>query len=447
MSKVLVIDDDKDAGASLIKALSVQSVNVNYFFSAIKEQAFEIIEKEDVDVIILDLCLDESIGVESGFTVLEEIKRNFQNVKVIVLTGHGSKQNGIRALTLGAGNFIEKPANIEHLFAIVQDCLKQVQLLKEHAELLSSSSKNSMQLQVIGVSDQAKKLREDLAFASSNNQPVFLSGETGVGKTFCALQIHNNSKQNKNFVRYQPNLLKNEMGASELFGHVKGAFTGANTNRVGLIAKANNGTLFLDEIDSLSLDVQVSLLGFLQDGSYRELGSERDLHAKVRLISASNYEIDNLIKDNKLRSDFYYRIASEVIYIPSLRERVQDIPVLIKHFLINFNLENNENVFDVQREALSFLMDYSWPGNIRELKAIIEKGAYRALYAGRNYIEKNDFNLSLNNCSLDVSFKEKVLGYKKKLIRDALLKNDNNQIRAAKNLGIDRSTLRRVLES
>lgn len=446
MSKVLVVDDDKDAGSSLIKALSVESIGSDFLFASNEQDARAIIKKENIDVVILDLCLDESKGVESGFSVLEEIKKSASNIKIIVLTGHGSNQNGIRALTFGASNFIEKPANIEHLSVILKDCLKQVLLLKEHQELLSDSNKNKLELQVIGVSDKIKKLREDLAFAASHKQPIFLSGETGVGKTFCALQIHNNSKQKKNFIRYQPNLLKNEMGASELFGHVKGAFTGADRSREGLISKANEGTLFLDEIDSLSVDVQVALLGFLQDGSFRELGSDKDLYSNVRIISASNYELKKLIEDNKLRSDFYYRVASDVIFIPSLRDRVEDIPLLAESFLYDFNLENDENVFEVEREALAYLMDYNWPGNVRELKAVIEKGAFRAIYAGRAYIEKGDFNLSRYDSELEDNFRAKVLAYKKKLINESLIRNDNNQVKAAKDLGIDRSTLRRVLE-
>ncbi|MCL4159913.1 UNVERIFIED_CONTAM: hypothetical protein GTU68_052933, partial [Idotea baltica] len=367
MSSILIIDDDKDANESLLKALSVSGINSNIFLASNEDSTLIQLGKNTIDVVILDLCLVENQGVESGFSLLNKILTKGSTIKVIVLTGHGSNENGVRALNLGASNFLEKPADISHLAALIKDCLRQSELLRENKRLVENSDKTIEKI-IVGKSDLIKKLRADVLYAASNNQAVFLAGETGTGKGLCAQTIHNFSNQNGSFIRYQPSLLKSEMGASELFGHVKGSFTGALSDKRGLISLAEKGTLFLDEIDEFSLEIQVGLLGFLQDSNYRAVGSEEILKGNCRIISATNYPVDNLVNDNKLRSDFYYRIASQKILIPALRDRIEDIPELAKSFLEKTCLKNNLNVYEIENKALATLSNHKWPGNIRELE-------------------------------------------------------------------------------
>lgn len=445
MSSILIVDDDRDASESLLKALSVSGINSSFYLANIESSALAQLEKEIIDVVILDLCLVENQGVESGFSLLKKILNKNNSTRVIVLTGHGSNENGIRALNLGAGNFLEKPADINHLSALIKDNIRQSELLRENKKLISNSDKTIEKI-IVGKSDLVKKLRADVLYAASNNQAVFLVGETGTGKGLCAQTIHNLSNQNGSFIRYQPSLLKSEMGASELFGHIKGAFTGALSNRKGLISLAEKGTLFLDEIDEFNLEIQVALLGFLQDYNFREVGSEKVLKGNCRIISATNYPIDNLVIDNKLRSDFYYRIASQKILIPALSDRIEDIPELSKKFLVNICLKNNLTIYEIDATAIAILKNHNWPGNIRELESKIENAAFRAQYENRNYITASDLNFAnRDNSRSSITLREKVLEFKKEVVLSALNDNSGNQVHAAKVLGIDRSTLRRIL--
>lgn len=453
MSKMLIVDDDQDARESLARALKQYRLAVDIFLAADVKSAMELAGKEDLDLAIVDLCLDLKQGVESGFELIKALKQNKKNIKIIVLTGHSSVAHGVRALQLGASSFLEKPANIEHLIALCQDALSQVAILKSLEELKVDRQQLEVEKIFVGNSDAVKKLRSEVLYAVSHNQPVYIYGETGTGKGLCAQSIHNlaihNSGTAKNrFIRYQPSLAAAAVAASELFGHLKGSFTGALEEREGLLKRADGGTLFLDEVDELSLDLQVSLLGVLQDKHFRALGSDKEIKSDFRLISASNRPIEESFNLGKLRKDFYHRCAHCKIELPPLRNRKQDILPIAEDQLKKLVEREGLEVFDIASSAKEALQSYEWPGNIRELLATVESAVYRARFNGHDIIQVEDLDFSIaasKNKSDSRTLYDKVDEYRKQLCLEALEAAGQNQVQASKNLGIDRATLRRIL--
>lgn len=446
-NSVLIVDDDQDALASLARALNL---NCSIHLASNAKSALEKLEKAKPDVMILDLSLDDKLGVESGYSVLKSCQQLSTSCRTIVLTGHGTTEYGIRALQLGAASFLEKPADISHLRALVSDGIAQSNLKQAYLKIKDNSPEPGLEKLIVGSSPVANKIREDLKYAAFNNMPVLITGETGTGKGLCAKVIHDLSSRSKaQFVRYQPFLGSADLIASDLFGHRKGAFTGAEQNREGLLKFADQGTLFLDEIDQLPLETQVTLLGALQDKTYRQVGVDKEVYSDFRLISATNGDIEKCLSENKIRSDFYHRIAHLIIKLEPLRNRLEDITSLSQFFLEKLQSNENLNVYTVEEEAVNSLKNYSWPGNIRELEAIISSAAYRAQYEGHTSIAVRHVSLpiSLTTTNATEDLQTQVQKFKKELAKQALGKANNDQGRAATLLGINRSTLWRILES
>ena len=460
--RLLLADDNREATTSLSLALQKNLINADIHLSHSPKSALTTASKNSIDVAILDLCIVENQGVESGFKLLQDLLKLRPHTQVLILTGHGDTLNGVRALECGARNFLIKPANIDHLTVLVKEAFRYKQL-QEKVSLLQNQrdleEKELLDSTLIGCSSQIKKLREDILFAASNSQPVILLGETGVGKGHAARLIHQLSKRSKNpFVRFQPGLTKDDLLASELFGHIAGAFTGALEKRDGILLKADNGSFFLDEIDGLPPQTQIALLGVLQDKTFRAVGADNLISVNTRFISATNASIAELIASNAIRKDFYHRIAQFEITIPPLRERREDIP-LLSNFILH-KMEEREEIThaEISQEALSKLQEHTWPGNIRALQASVENACFFAKHRGRDLILSEDIkitNLGDGIKSSDTpiaphkttNLHENVRAFKKHLIHQALNENSNNQVQAAKSLGIDRSTLRRILDS
>ncbi len=444
--KILLVDDEQDTLLSLSRALSSSDYQIQSASQI--EKALELQQAGRPAVAVVDLSINPKLGVESGFGLIRDLLQFDASCRVIVLTGHASAECGLKALSLGAANFLQKPADLAHLKALIRDGLSQSELRRAYFTLLDQSSM-PLEQALVGVSAASKKLRAELAYAASNSQSVLLLGETGTGKGLCAQLIHRHSaRAPQNFVRYQPNFASSDLVASELFGHRKGAFTGADSDRKGLLAEADKGTLFLDEVDELPPETQVSLLGVLQDQKYRALGSNTEEQVDVRLICATNQNIQDVLDRKKIRADFFHRTAHCKINIAPLRERLEDIESLAKHFLSEMREKKNVNVFDLDASCLDRLQSYNWPGNIRELQAALEGASYRAQFEERHFIMASDLNL-LQTASSAISqdFHAKVQNYKRALVEDALKRCDGNQVKAAKELGLDRSSLRRLLAS
>lgn len=447
-TSVLVVDDDSDAALSLVKALKVEHPDVAFHAATSVAVARSLFEKERPNVAILDLHLEPGRGVESGFTLAQQLLSIDSTSRIIVLTGHGSVEHGVRALNLGASSFLEKPADISHLAALVRDCVAQSRIRRAHAALENSRA-DSVTQNLVGNSAAIRALRAQLIQLSQTMQPVLLVGETGTGKGVSALAIHKLSKRSqRKFVRYQPTFASADLVSSDLFGHAKGAFTGALEERSGLIAESDGGTLFLDEIEELPVETQVALLGVLQEKRVRRVGSDQERAVNFRLICATNADPEADLSSGKLRRDFYHRVAHAVITVPPLRSRVEDIDPLAAHILERLRDRESVNVFEIDAAALDILRSHSWPGNVRELEAVVEGAAYRAFAQGRTVMMGVDVVLPgrAEERRDALSLQDQIEEYRWKLVREALDKCGGNQVQTAKMLGLDRTSLRRIIE-
>lgn len=445
-SNVVLVDDDAELVLSLSRALKASGFEGKIHGVSKSVAALESLRQLSPEVMIVDLCLDERVGVESGLSLLREIVAQDPSVRVIVLTGHGGIDQGVQCLRLGAANFIEKPADVQHLLAIVRDGVVQCAIRRELSR--GNSSDGSLSSTIIGVSPEARKIIEAVRYAASTSQSVIITGETGTGKGLCAQAVHfASARAGRSFVRYQPTFGTPDLANSDLFGHVKGAFTGAADGRRGLISEADGGTLFLDEIDELPVETQVALLGVLQERKFRPLGANREERADFRLITATNRPIEQSLTEGRLRKDFYHRIAHYEIRLPPLRERIGDVAPIAMHVLGELRSRERVSVFDISDQAMHSLLSYQWPGNIRELEAVVERAAYAAQFGGRTAIAASDVALQepCIGATGSGSFHDQVADFKHKLIIAALSRCGGNQVKAAEELRLDRSSMRRIL--
>lgn len=461
MTDIIIVDNDADLVQSLVRVLSrlVAPRTVCAAGNAIK--ALELVDAQRPLVAVVDLCLNERVGVDSGFELLAQLRATLPQMRVLVLTGHGSRANGVRAMQLGAASFLEKPVDPEHLAALIRDAIVQAELRREFEKLIHEGAALSTR-ELCGESVAITQLRNDIAFAAATSQPVLLLGETGTGKSLCARLIHDQSARGaKKFVHYQPNFAGGDIVQSELFGHTKGAFTGAVESRRGLALEADGGTLFLDELDAVPRDTQVLLLDLVQEQRIRPVGSDSYHRVNCRFITATNKPLRQVLDEGLVRKDLHHRLAHNVITIPPLRERKEDIMLLASAILQTIRQREGLNVFDIDSPLLIELQDYPWPGNIRELQGVIENGAYRAHFSGRSTIQQRDVMLGervacheSSPCKHDVSarvgqtviasFHEQVESFKRDLVRQALARCAGNQVQAALLLGVDRGTVRRL---
>jgi DNA-binding NtrC family response regulator len=454
--RIAVIDDDLEACESLMRALGAHEIvppedTIAWTLVTKAENVADEVISAEPHVVVLDLCLDSRKGVESGFEILELLTKTLITTRVIVLTGHGETSNGVRALNSGAASFLQKPADIFLLVALIKDSITQAELRSTVAALKYKKG-NDLTTALVGTSPAVRELRHHLEFACAVSQSVLLLGETGTGKGFCARLIHRMGKRaSGRFIRCQPQFGSADLSMSELFGHVRGAFTGAGEGREGLLAAADKGTLFIDEVDQFPLETQVALLEVLQEKVFRPIGSDKEVASNFRLICATNRDPLEAIESNDLRKDFYHRIAHLNIQIPPLRDRKEDIPLLAEAALQQL-YESEELVSSsFSPKALYLLQSYEWPGNIRELHAVVESAGYRAQFAGRRIITQEDVEFSASESpkssgeSEQECFHSQVEEFKRKLVSEALHRHGGNKLKAAQELGLDRGTLRRLL--
>jgi DNA-binding NtrC family response regulator len=447
MSDILLVDDDSELLQSLVRALSPLVAPLKLIAATSAAVAQSTFTKHRPRVVVLDLCIDERQGVESGFQLLSQLHAIDPTTRCIVLTGHGSVSHGVEALSRGASSFLEKPTEPNHLAAIIADAASQAGLRRE-LERVSAQLRESNTHELRGRSEHVVSLREQLAFVASNRLPVLLLGETGTGKGLCARIIHECSPHRSGrFVHYQPNFGGGDIVQSELFGHVRGAYTGAVDMRQGLALQAHRGTLFLDELDEIPLAVQVRLLDLVQEKRVRAVGADQFSAIECKCIAATNRPIEEALETGKIRRDLYHRLAHATIRLPPLRERLEDIPDICQAALQSLCKRENMNVFDVAPEVFDHLTTQRWPGNIRELQATVEAAAYKAHFYGRDTIEVQDLG-SVSAVPRDVksgTLHDHVENLKVRLVQEALREHNGNQVHAARALGLDRGTLRRLM--
>jgi two-component system, NtrC family, response regulator AtoC len=441
-NKLLVVDDEHLIRWSLEQNLKKQGYEV--VTAASGEDALRLVREEQPDLVLLDIQLP---GI-SGIDVLGKIKDHDEDIIVIMVTANSGLENAVNAMRLGAFDYISKPFNLDELSIVVKKALEASDLKQEVVRLRSETKKNGPP-NIIGESRQIKYLMEVLdKVARSESTTVLVQGESGTGKELVAKWIHYSSNRaDKPFIAINCAAVPATLLESELFGHEKGAFTDAKTSKKGLFELADGGTVFLDEIGDMEMGMQAKLLRFLEDRSFRRIGGGRVFTVDVRIISATNKDLQKSIEEKTFRNDLYYRLQVIPIFLPSLRERKEDIIPLATHFIALYNKDFNKKVQGITDIAERIMTDYSWPGNVRELKNVIE----RAIILG------NDETLLLEHLPLEIvanaspetgapvsSFRLPPEGIdieevEKELIRQALEITEWNQSKAAKklSLGID----------
>ncbi len=452
VNNVLFIDDEPDYASEIICSLKRREAEFNSLYAKNEEDALIAQRKHKPLVGVLDLCLDTSIGAESGLLLMGKLLQKDPNIRIIVLTGQGADTFGIKAIEAGAISFLSKPVNIDHLLALIRDAINYSLLKRAHEKSLTLIKNPFRDLGIISRNKKMNDILEKAMFAASNSQPILILGETGTGKGVLARAIHKKSKREKRpFLRFQPSFGTHDLISSELFGHEKGSFTGANSTRKGLIEEANRGTLFIDEVGELPQKTQIMLLEVLQENRFKKLGSNREQFSDVRFISATNKSIKKALEEKTLREDFLHRICHIEINLIPLRERKEDILQLSNLFLNNVISREDLSVHSFSTQAIKKLENHFWPGNIRELQAVVENSVYRAAYNNKQIVNINDIEIREENKTspqniYNSSFRDQVKDFELKLIKKALKDTNNNQSKAAKLLQIDRSSLRRILK-
>ncbi|MCR5080566.1 MAG: sigma-54 dependent transcriptional regulator [Treponema sp.] len=438
---LLVIDDEKNIRDGLAANFELEDYNVKTAASG--QEGLDLISKGDIDLVITDLRMN---GI-SGEEVLERVATETPGIPVIVLTGHGSIDSAVDAMRHGAYDFLTKPLNLDQLNLIVKRALEGHRMKLEHEELKNQLSRMDAFKNMTGNSPVMQKIQEVIKKAASSKANVLITGESGVGKEVVARSIHElSARHDKSLVNVHCAALSETLLESELFGHEKGAFTGADHLAKGRFELAHGGTIFLDEIGEINKSVQIKILRVLQERKFERVGGEQTIEVDVRVVAATNRNLEEEIKKGNFREDLYYRLNVVHIHVPPLRERKEDLPLLIARFLEEFNNENGKKIKGFESKAKAAMFKYDWPGNIRELKNCVESAV--VMCSGDEImLEDLPPNVSKESAENTISIP---LGItldeaEKIIIQQNLAANRNNKSRTAEVLDIGRKTLQRKL--
>ena len=439
--RILVVDDEPTMADSLKQNLIEEGYSVD--IAATGAEAIELFDQGGHHLAICDLQLPDIDGLE----VMRHIKDARPTTEVIVVTGHGSVPKAVEATKAGAFDFVDKPFDFEELQLRVENALKQRELLTENANMRRQLSTRAEYFNIIGSSKPMQTIYETIESVAKSDANVLIVGESGTGKELIANAIHYNSlRARKPFIKVNCAALPKELIESELFGHTKGAFTGAHADKEGLVQHAAGGSLMLDEIAEMPVELQPKLLRVLQERSYRKIGSEKTYAVDFRLISSTNRPPADAIRDGLLRDDLFYRISTITIHVPPLRDRSEDIQLLTEHFLHMYSQKYDRSIAGVSQAAYQRLFGHAWPGNVRELQNVIERAV---LLAKGNRIEPVD--LPFDNGSLpegspagtgwDVPPNMTLEDIERLVIEKTLQRTGGNKQAAANLLGIYRPRL------
>ena len=366
--RVLIVDDEEDT----VQALNIGLKDTGYLIKTTTKfnEAINILRSEEMDVVVTDLKLKDGNGLE----ILNFVQENGLNISVIIITAYGSVESAVEAIRGGAYDYLVKPFRISELKKLLTR-LNETILLRRENELLKQRLKAAPEIpKLIGVNPKFRQLLDLVKQIAPSKSTILIVGETGTGKEMIAQTIHGYSNRSgKPLVTINCGAIPETLLEAELFGHEKGAFTGAVKQKKGKIEVADGGSIFLDEVGELTLAMQVKLLRILQSGEFERIGSNTTLKADVRFMAATNTNLEEYVKAGKFRDDLFYRLNVISIKVPPLRERVDDIPYLVQHFIDKYNQLNNKNVQGVDADVLKLMMQYSWRGNIRELENMIER--------------------------------------------------------------------------
>ena len=437
---ILIIEDDSSL---LLMYTALLEDQFRLYTAESGEKGLNRLQQEEIHIVLLDLRLPDMDGLD----VLRRIKNMDENVDVIIITGNSNIRTAVDAMKLGAYDYIVKPFEVDEVLSLLWRTLERQNLVREVLYLRSEVDRHRMG-NMVGQNDKMRQIFDLICKVADTNATVLIGGESGTGKELIARAVHQQSQRRlKPFVAVNCAAISESLIESELFGHERGAFTGAVEKHLGKFELANTGVLFLDEIGSLRLEMQAKLLRVLQEREFERVGGAKTLRVDVRIVAASNENLFDMVKAKTFREDLYYRLNVIHIQLPPLRERKGDIPLLIDHFLAKYNREFNRKVQGFNQAAMQALIHYHWPGNVRELENVIERLV--AINTG-GVLDMQDLPMDLVSVrdkavddifSSGMSLKEASSEFDRHYILKALEKSRWNQTEAAKRLGIHRNTL------
>ena len=367
MIRILLIEDEEPIRRVLSRILSEENAQYEIAEAVDGKKGLHLLDKESFDLVLCDIKMPKMDGIE----VLQSAKNNKINTPFIMLTGHGNVETAVEAMKLGAYDFISKPPDLNRLLTAVRHALENKSLRSENKKL---KSKIAQKFKIIGQTKPIIEMKEMISKVATTDARILITGENGTGKELVANQLHLQSNRNsENFIEVNCAAIPTELIESELFGHIKGAFTSAVRDRSGKFEAANKGTLFLDEIADMSLAAQSKVLRALQEQKIQRVGTEKDISVDVRVIAATNKDLRNEIVEGRFREDLYHRLAVIIIHVPSLASRKKDIPILTEYFVNLIFKEQGIEIKNFTEEALIKLDKYPWTGNVRELRNVIER--------------------------------------------------------------------------
>ncbi len=450
MAKILVIDDDSSISETLDLYLTEEGYTV--FTALTGTEGLNSYVKNAPDLVILDIRLPDI----DGFTVLEDLRDEDENIKVIMITAHHDMDSTIKAMKGGAFDYIHKPVNIEELDMAITKALKTLEMEKKISGLLNEPSRSFKVGDIVANNKEMKEVFKIIGVVSQSKTTVLIQGESGTGKELIAKVIHHNTSPDEPYIAINCSAIVETLLESELFGHEKGSFTGAITRKLGKFELARYGTVFLDEISEMSFNLQAKLLRVLQEMEFERVGGRERVNVNARIITATNKDLKAMVREGKFREDLYYRLNIVSITLPPLRERREDIPLLVDYLLAKINKELHKRVIGVSNEMMEIFMKYRWPGNVRELENLMT----RAVVVSKGQVlSRNDFPELTDEAAEGGRDKreEDVLGepghlltldaIEERYIRKVLRENSNkNKGEVCEILGISRPTFERKLE-
>lgn len=443
-ANILIVDDEKHTREGLRDLLAD---DYEVFLARDAEEAFRLMDAEPFDVVLTDLRM----AGKSGLKVIERAIQLPHKPVCIMMTAYGNVETAVDAMKRGAFDFVTKPLNLEKLEILIQRALNTRQLETENQQLHQRLDQKFRFDGMVGNSRALESVIEEVRQVAPSRATVLITGETGTGKELIAQMIHQNSpRARRPFIPVHCAAIPANLLESELFGHEKGAFTGAAERRIGRFEAADGGTIFLDEIGEIDQATQVKLLRFLETRTLERLGSIKEIAVDVRLVCATNRNLEDMVKEKKFREDLYYRLNVIPLHLPPLREREEDIPALLHHFIEHFSKENGMPPARIAEDAIKVLMAYNWPGNIRELRNLCENLVVRHRGGLITALDLDDrFRNSESSASLPALPRDAKLSKtenEKRLLRQALLEANGSRTQAAKLMGISRRTLHRKLQ-
>jgi len=440
MIRVLIVDDETRLVEAFREQLTEEKMKVLTAFRA--NEALSVLKNESVDVVVLDIKLPDMDGVE----LLMKLKQNEPTLEVIMLTGFASVATAIRSMKLGAYDYLTKPCKMSDLSKVISKAYEKKMLTVKNIVLEEQLHRIGSHDDFIGTSDEMAKVKHMISLVAPSRAPVLILGETGTGKELAARAIHDLSPRSGSpFVTINSSALQETMLESELFGYKKGAFTGAESDKLGLLEIANHGTFFVDEVGDMSLNIQAKVLRALETGAFRKLGDTKEVKVDVRFIFATNKELKKEVEEGRFRKDLYFRINTLLVNLPPLREKKEDIPFLVDYFLTKFSRGKKKRL---SSEAMGLLMAYEWPGNVRELANVMERSVLMSTH--REEIIADDLTEGILNevsyakGTVDLPPAGKILslaGMEAQYIQRVLSYVGGNKSQAARLLGISRKAL------